>query len=651
MASKHLDKLVKSFISGSSNPAGAFDQFSDLQDPTYMTFKLDFFPDMGMSMPDDLYSTGGLFRKSNGGGDFTNYGFYDSAADYLARIGSPSRQAYLEIFANTLYRIQEEAPWYFQSVSGLSDLYKIDPANNFRGKDKVLTIECLESIDLRMSLLADAYRNLAFEVQGMREVLPVNLRTFNMHVHVLEFRKFNTTFGVIADQLSGANRTVKGQANQQAAIDAKRKNVFPQTSLFSGTFDNLNNAVANVNSQLGGLFSYNQAGNDVDTTVESAFEAISVQTFVLKDCEFDFFSEAPGYLDNVSVKEMPEATHKFKIKVGKIRKTSTYSFDKYVISEYAKYSAINPNAIPTSNLGRGAVPSSAPYFDETYTDTMPDAGYYAALRESIFYTDSKAPGKASADAYSSASKDSEYLRKKPLERLLGGLIQNAIGGVNNSINSALGDLTGGILGNKPMPFGNVYGDRQFLANSARELNGFLPQANQLGARKSAGDILSNINFQALNIDKRRPSGNLFGQSFVNKDGQFAKQPELTTKNVYKGSLAQDASATVDNNIKLKENVFNGIVNIPTGNMGKENVFSQQQFVHKEGINKDNNIYYQTPQVPKDQIGIENVFNNNHPSASPNDEIGNDNVFGNGSNQKNQQFTAADQIGKANVFKK
>ena len=63
MASKHLDKLVKSFISGSSNPAGAFDQFSDLQDPTYMTFKIDFFPDMGMSMPDDLYSTGGLFRK------------------------------------------------------------------------------------------------------------------------------------------------------------------------------------------------------------------------------------------------------------------------------------------------------------------------------------------------------------------------------------------------------------------------------------------------------------------------------------------------------------------------------------------------------------------------------------------------------------
>jgi len=649
MASRHLDKLVKSFISGSSNPAGNFDSFKDLQDPTYMTFKLDFFPDMGMSMPDDLYSTGGLFRKGDGGG-LTDYGFYDSAADYFARIGSPSRQKYLEIFTNLLYRIQEEAPWYFQSVAGLSDLYKIDPANNFRGKDKVLTIECLESIDLRMSLLADTYRNLSFEVQGMREVLPINLRTFNMHVHVLEFRKFNTTFGVIADAISGSERTLKGQANQQAAIDAKRKNVFPKTSLFSGTFDNINNAVANVNSQLGGLFSYQAAGSDFDTTVESAFEAISVQTFVLKDCEFDFFSEAPGYLDNVSVKEMPEATHKFKIKVGKIRKTSTYSFDKYVISEYAKYSSINPNTIPTSDLGRGTITASSPYFDEI-TGKVAESKYYADLRESIFPTNSVAPNKASADAYSSASKDSEYLRKKPLERLLGGLIQNAIGGINSGINSALGDLTGGILGNKPMPFGNVYGDRQFLANSARELNGFLSQANQLGTRRSTGDTLRNIKFEALNIDRTPPSGNLFGQSFINKQGQFARQPELTTKNVYNGSLAQDASATVDNNVKLKENIFSGIVNIPMDNLGKENIFSQQQFVHTEGINKDNNIFYQTPKFPEDQVGNVNVFNNNLPIPNQNDDIGKDNVFGNGSNQKDQQFTSSDQIGKANVFKK
>ena len=649
MASKHLDKLVKSFISGSSNPAGKFDPFNDLQDPTYMTFKLDFFPDMGMSMPDDLYSAGGLFRKSNNGGDFTTYGFYDSAADYFARIGSPVRQAYLEIFANTLFRIQEEAPWYFQSVSGLSDLYKIDPANNFRGKDKVLTIECLESIDLRMSLLADAYRNLAFEVQGMREVLPKNLRTFNMHVHVLEFRKFNTTFGIIADQLSGANRTVRGQENQQAAINARRRNVYPAPSLFTGTFDNINNAVANLNSQLGGLFSYNQAGSDVDPTVASAFEAISVQTFVLKDCEFDFFSEAPGYLDNVSVKEMPEATHKFKIKVGKIRKTSTYSFDQYVISEYAKYSAINPNAIKTSNLGRGTITPSTPYFDETYTDTMKDAGYYAALRESIFSTDSVMPNKASAEAYTKAAKDSEFLRRKPLERLLGGLIQNAVGGLNNSINSALGNLTGGILGNRPLPFGNVYGDRRFLANSARELNGFLPAGNQLGSNRSAGDVLRNINFQALNIDDRPPTGNLFGQSFLNRDGQFAEQPELTAKNVYNGSLAQDASATVDNAV-IKENVFKGIINIPTDNLGKENVFSQQQFVRTEGI-RDSNIYYQTPRFPEDQVGNVNVFNNNIPTPTPNDEIGTSNVFGNGSNQTDQQFTASDQIGRANVFGK
>ncbi len=57
-----LDKLVRSFLHG-SNPHTEFDPFKDLQDPTYLSFKIDFFPDGGMSIPDDAYSSGGLFRR------------------------------------------------------------------------------------------------------------------------------------------------------------------------------------------------------------------------------------------------------------------------------------------------------------------------------------------------------------------------------------------------------------------------------------------------------------------------------------------------------------------------------------------------------------------------------------------------------------
>ena len=118
----------------------------------------------------------------------------------------------------------------------------------------------------------------------------------------------------------------------------------------------------------------------------SAFEAISIQTFVLKNCEFDFFSEAPGYLDTLSVKDISEATHKFKIKVGKIQKTSMYSFDNFVISEYAKNTFINPGEIVSSGSGRKEPDTWVqPYFDQTSIGSINNKdSFYSNQREYVF---------------------------------------------------------------------------------------------------------------------------------------------------------------------------------------------------------------------------------------------------------------------------
>ena len=329
------DKLLRSFVTGGAGTNGSFNMFNDIQDPTFMSFKLDFFPDGGYSYPEDTYSSGGLFRPPNLATTLDNYSFMDSAADYLARIGAPAAQANLEIFIEMLYKLQNEAPWYFQTVTGLSDMYRIDPAYNYRGKDKILTIDCLETIDMRMSLLADAYRNAAFDPETMREILPINLRTFNMAIYVLEFRKFNTTYGKIADFFRGG-----------------------------ATASNLNSA-------------------DLD----SAYEAISVQTFILKDCEFDFFSEAPSYLDSVSVKDTTEATFKFKIKARKIKKTGIYSLWNYIISEYAKESAYSTQNIKSSLPGRNFSPSTS-YFEQLDFNPLGDLSFFGEYAQAVYPIDS-----------------------------------------------------------------------------------------------------------------------------------------------------------------------------------------------------------------------------------------------------------------------
>ena len=484
--SRHIDKLVKSFLSGSSNPNLLYDKFADLQDPTYLSFKLDFFPDGGYSTPDDAYSAGGLFRKPSGlYGVNSGYAFFDSASDYLARIGAPVRQQYLEIFIDLLYNLQKYAPWYFQSVSGASDLYTIDPSINFRGKDKILTIDCLESIDMRVSLLADLYRNLAFDLQGMREVLPINLRTFNMKLHVLEFRNFNTTFGIIADHYG--NRSTNGQANQTSQDSSFRKNVFntANTSLFTGGQNIVNNAINNLT---GGLFSNqgSQAGNNPDLSLDSAFEAISVQTFTLKNCEFDFFSEAPGYLDSLSVKDINEATHKFKIKIGKIEKSGIYSFDNYIISEYAKDSFTGD--IVSQELGRNAPSPSNPYFEETdYKYLNSSDTFYTNYRESIF------PQNKLIDEYRKAQDASDALRQSPISRFINSELKNAANLLNVDLNSQIGKATGGLIGTNPL--GNVYGKPSNADVIVNALNDFLNPGSQFttpSATKSTSQTLGNI---------------------------------------------------------------------------------------------------------------------------------------------------------------
>lgn len=503
MSAQFTDKLVKSFFS-SSNPLQGYNPFTDLQDPTYMSFKLDFFPDLGYSFPDDAYSSGGLFRKRTAGGpgEVANYVFYDSAAEYLARIGAPGRQYQLEAFVSLLWKLQERAPWYFQSVSGVADLFTIDPANNFRGKDKVLTVNCLESLDLRMSLLADLYRNVAFDFQGMREVLPINLRTFNMYVHVLEFRKFNTTFGIISDFYGKNQRAATGQANQANMESAIRKNVYNQgaSSLFVGTFDNLNTFATNLNTMTGGVFSNmgEAAGADPMRSLKSAFEAISVQTFLLKDCEFDFYSQAPGYLENLSVKDIAEASHNFKIKVGKIRKIASYSFEDFVISEYMRETKmVTARIIP--ELGRASVVPSSPYFEQLSLDQS--TTNFSEIRKSIFPED-----RTTAEAYSAASEDSSKLRKTPLERLLGSVVQNTARSVRNEINTGIGNLTGGVLGTEPL--GNIYGNPSFIRSATQALNDFLTPGNQINTGQTSAtppqEVLGNIKFEALSTDKFSP---------------------------------------------------------------------------------------------------------------------------------------------------
>ena len=583
MASRHLDTLVRDFISGSSNPYTKFDPFKDLQDPTFMSFKIDFFPDGGLSLPTDAYSSGGLFRGSSESTEnIMSYAFGDSAASYLAKIGAPTRQAALQKFKDLLYKIQEEAPWYFQQVSGLAELYKIDKAINYRGKDKVLVIDCLESIDLRMSLLGDLYRLVAFDFQNWREVLPANLRTFNMEIHVLEMRNFNTTYGLIADALANPPRAFTGEDRQKEMEKAQRKNVFggPGSTLFSGLTTGLGNITSSVNNALGGLFTNlgDNAGNDSSSTFASTFEAVSVQTFKLKDCEFDFFTEAPSYLDTVSVKDSPEATFKFKINVGKIEKVGYYSFYDYVLSEWTK-NVRTPSSIVLEE-GNYSLPYFEPYNKKPIEGDSP--GVYQNYKESIFPT-WRTQSKASAEAEDASDK----LRKRPLENALSGLMRAVTPYATNAINDALGKLTGGILGTAPL--GNVYGQKSFIQRATTALNDFLTPGNQSSDNNSYSPQKELLNKGILNGASVPPQ---------NLPKDILKGPAAYPQPMSKDTLSGAAA----NLQKLTKDILNGADKVQQ-NLAKDTLTGAPA----NGAIGDENVYSGNPAPGAPKPPTENVF--------------------------------------------
>jgi len=118
--------------------------------------------------------------------------FNGTAEKYLRDFcGETHRADNLVLFIKYLKRINTEMPWFFQSIEGLNTAHEYgDFTESYRGVDKELTISCLETVDFTMAGLLNIYRNICYDFDRMVEVLPANLREFDLYVHVQEIRNF-----------------------------------------------------------------------------------------------------------------------------------------------------------------------------------------------------------------------------------------------------------------------------------------------------------------------------------------------------------------------------------------------------------------------------------------------------------------------------
>ena len=165
--------------------------FNIFDTPTLKFFKILFyFHGKSEYETDESMSTGLLAPAWNYYLNENTYWMSTSAWAYLKMNDENERAEKLEQFISLLSNINSESPWYFSAISGLDSALERKVVTDGKldlNEAKRLQIKCLpDAVDDRIGTLLSLYRDIVWSWSMKKEILPVNLRKFDMAVYVIE---------------------------------------------------------------------------------------------------------------------------------------------------------------------------------------------------------------------------------------------------------------------------------------------------------------------------------------------------------------------------------------------------------------------------------------------------------------------------------
>lgn len=266
-------------------------------EPTYLSFSIDFGFDGGGRIIDDVERGNPLFADP----DVPNK---LSARRYLGSIGHKDKEKNLEVFKGILEYLTFNAPWYFQSITGLDKMWTAGTDIKKGTKETTITINTMEAIDLRISELANLYRSSIYDKEYLIERLPDNLRWFTMDIYVAEVRNIRYTTG--------------GEA----------------ASLFGVSTGALNNLLTQASESLSIL------NQELDFT--SVLKQFGYMKFKCRQCEFDFSNSFVGGNELSTTTDGTPAKGSFDIKIGYFEEESEYRDGTKLLDSFALSKANDP---------------------------------------------------------------------------------------------------------------------------------------------------------------------------------------------------------------------------------------------------------------------------------------------------------------------
>ena len=153
-----------------------------------------------------------IFFKFN-----TSYGLFggilddnksvNTAVEYLQNcLGSyyqdqiAQRQIALLKFVGSLSYINENAPWFFNSITGLNNANSIKITEPYKNNEIEIGVR-EDAVDMRLTTLFELYKYACFDNVNLKEIIPENLRKFDMTILVFHtpLRYYHTGFQSMKD--------------------------------------------------------------------------------------------------------------------------------------------------------------------------------------------------------------------------------------------------------------------------------------------------------------------------------------------------------------------------------------------------------------------------------------------------------------------
>ena len=173
----------------------------------------------------------------------------NSAAKYLYSVRNLHKNIKAKDRVNALYKmasilsyINLNAPWYFKSVKGLNKT--VIPVLDEFSKERSIEIETApEAIDMRLSTIMSLYNYACFDVYTDKEIIPSNLRKFNMSIILFQtpLRYLHTSFTTHENkEFLGINTDSIPFANKLLGLNkgGNQKVKYKSMSATNGTSDN-----------------------------------------------------------------------------------------------------------------------------------------------------------------------------------------------------------------------------------------------------------------------------------------------------------------------------------------------------------------------------------------------------------------------------